>query len=313
MRALGVSHFGGPEALQLVDVPDEPLGSGQVRLRVSAASVNPTDTGQRSGLWFTYDRPPEGFLVPGMDVAGTLVELGPGVHADLAVGDLVMGIVVPSGYHGGYREDLVLSARSVTRVPAGASDVAASTLPMNGLTARLTLDRLALQPGQTVAVTGAAGAYGGFVVQLAKAEGLVVIADASLADRELVLELGADIVIDRGDDVADRIREHFPDGVDALADGAVLDALALPAVRDGGAVVTVRSYAGDGQRGLRVIPIQVPVYAERQDKLDELRQLAEEGVLTLRVAQTYPVERAADAHRRLEAGGTRGRLVLCFT
>ena len=87
---------------------------------------------------------------------------------------------------------------------------------MNGLTARMSLDLLELSPGQTIAVTGAAGAYGGYVIQLAKAEGFTVIADASENDERLVKSLGADIVVGRGDDVATRIREHFPDGVDRI-------------------------------------------------------------------------------------------------
>ena len=137
----------------------------------------------------------------------------------------------PDGAHGGYREDLVLRRGSVVRAPAGVDAVAASTLPMNGLTARLALDQMALEPGQVLAVTGAAGAFGGYVVQLAKADGLTVVADASPADEQLVRELGADVVVRRGDDVAARIREHFPDGVHGLADGSVQDALFLPAVQ----------------------------------------------------------------------------------
>src|SRR3954469_22888481 len=189
MRAVGVTEFGGPEALHLVDVPAEPLGPGQVRLRVTAATVNPTDTYARNGTYAGRDPVKELPYVPGMDVAGELVELGEGVELDIAVGEHVMGIVVPTGAHGGYREDLVLPARSIARVPAGASDVAASTLPMNGLTARLALDRMALEPGQVLAVTGAAGAFGGYVVQLAKSDGLTVVADSSEADEELVREL----------------------------------------------------------------------------------------------------------------------------
>lgn len=298
--------------LQVLDLPAEPLGAGQVRVRVTAAAVNPTDTGVRAGLRASGDRPADGADVPGMDVAGLLVEIGPQTDTSLVEGDRVMGIVVPSGPHGGYREDLVLPARSVTRIPAGADDSAAATLPMNGLTARQALDGLALAPGQVLAVTGAAGAFGGYVIQLAKAEGLTVIADASDSDARLVRELGADVVVRRGDDVADRIREHYPDGVEGLADGALLNELALPAVRDGGAVATVRGYTGDGQRGLRVTPVAVRRYAEEWEKLDRLRALTEQGALTLRVADTYPAERAVEAHRRLEAGGTRGRLVLQF-
>ena len=312
MRAAGVTEFGGPEALHLIDVPDEPLGAGQVRLRVTAATVNPTDTYSRNGTYQQRDPVKEFPYVPGMDVAGVLAELGEGVDLGIAPGEHVMGVVVPTGAHGGYREDLVLPARSIARVPAGASDAAASTLPMNGLTARLALDRMALPAGSVLAVTGAAGAFGGYVVQLAKAEGLTVVADASEADEELVRGLGADVVVRRGDDVAARVRELYPDGVDGLADGAVQDAAVLPAVRDGGAVATVRGYRGDGQRDLRVFPVMVREYAENAEALDRLREQVEAGVLTLRVARTFPVAEAAEAHRRLEAGGVRGRLVLTF-
>jgi NADPH:quinone reductase-like Zn-dependent oxidoreductase len=307
-----VTEFGGPEALHVMDVPAEPLGEGQVRLRVGAATVNPTDTHARNGDYAQRDPVKEPPFVPGMDVAGVLAEIGPGVSTDLSVGERVMGIVVPTGAHGGYREDLVLPVGSVARVPAGVGDVEAATLPMNGLTARLALDSMALRPGQVLAVTGAAGAFGGYVVQLAKAEGLTVVADAAEADEQLVRDLGADVVVRRGDDVAGRIREQYPDGVDGLADGSVQDAAVLPAVRDGGAVATVRGYRGDGQRDLRVFPVMVRRYAEEAGKLDGLREAVEKGVVTLRVAATFPAEEAAEAHRRLEAGGVRGRLVLVF-
>src|SRR5215213_9699110 len=209
MRAVGVTEFGGPEALRLVDVEPEPLGPGQVRLRVQAAAVNPTDTHARSGAYADRDPIKTPPWVPGMDVAGEVVELGEGVD-HLAVGDLAMGIVVPFGPYGAYREDKVLPANSVVRVPRGVDAVAASTLPMNGLTARLALDLMALTPGQVLAVTGAAGAFGGYVVQLAKADGLTVVADASQADEALVKELGADVVVRRGDDVAERIANSSP-------------------------------------------------------------------------------------------------------
>jgi NADPH2:quinone reductase len=306
-----VTEFGGPEVLHVVDVPAEPLGPGQVRLRVQAATVNPTDTHARSGAYADRDPVKTPPWVPGMDVAGVVTEVGAGVD-HLEVGDPAMGIVVPFGPHGGYREDKVLPGNSVVRVPKGVDVVAASTLPMNGLTARLALDLMGLARGQVLAVTGAAGAFGGYVVQLAKADGLTVVADASETDEQLVRDLGADVVVRRGDDVADRIRQHVPDGVDGLADGSVQDALVLSAVKDGGAVATVRGYRGDGQRGLRMFPTLVRRVAEDRAALDRLRQQVEDGVLTLRVAQTFPAEEAAEAHRLLERGGVRGRLVLTF-
>lgn len=307
-----MTEYGGPEQLRTLELATEELRPGTVRIAVAAAAVNPTDTGVRAGLRSQTGKPEDVADVPGMDVAGVLTEIAEDVRTDLAVGDHVMAIVVPSGQHGGYRTDVVLPAASVVRVPAGASDVEAATLPMNGLTARAALDQLGLQPGQTLAVTGAAGAFGGYVVQLAKADGLVVVADAKDSDVDLVRDLGADVVLPRGDGFADQVRAEYPAGVDGLADGALLDALALPAVKDDGAVATVRGYRGDGRRGLRVTPVMVREHAEDHAALDRLRQQAESGVVTLRVADTYPAEQAAEAHRRLEAGGVRGRLVLLF-
>jgi NADPH:quinone reductase-like Zn-dependent oxidoreductase len=247
-----------------------------------------------------------------MEAAGIVDEVGSGIPNRLKAGDAVMAIVVPKGSHGAYREQIVLDALSVVRAPTGKTHPEACTLPMNGLTARQSLDLLKLSPGQVIAVTGAAGAYGGYVVQLAKAEGLTVIADASEKDEALVAALGADIVVRRGDDVASRIRNHFPQGVDGLADGAVLKELVIPAVRDGGAFTSVRGFQGIPQRDIHFTATSVRTYAQEFEKLDRLRQQVEAGKITLRVAEVYPPERAADAHRRLEAGGTRGRLVIQF-
>lgn len=311
MRVVGVDEFGGPESLKVFDIPEPHAGPGQVRIRVHAATVNPTDTytrnGDRAKALQAAGPPP---YVPGMDAAGVLDEIGEGVTTDLQVGDAVMAIVLPSGSHGGYSEYLALPVGSVARAPKGASHAEAATLPMNGLTARLALDLLALEPGQTLAVTGAAGSFGGYMVQLGKADGLTVIADASAADEQLVRDLGADVVLPRGDDFADRVRKELPEGVDGLADGAVLNELVLPAVKDGGGVATVRGFSADAGRDVSVHPVWVRAYLEEQVKLDRLRQQVEDGHVTLRVAQTFPGEQASEAHRILQAGGTRGRLVI---
>lgn len=316
VQVIGVSGpggYGGPEALRIFELPDVHAGAGEVRLAVHAATVNPTDTYTRDGSRHELLKDLESPYVPGMDVAGIVDEIGPGTETELTIGDRAMAIVVPRGRHGGYSSSLVLPAASVARAPAGASLVEASTLPMNAFTARKALDMLALPAGSTIAVTGAAGAFGGYVVQLAKADGLRVVADASEADEVLVRSLGADVVVRRGDDVADRIRAVVPDGVDAVADGSIQHALVLPAIRDGGAVASVRPFQGESERGIRVHMVWVREYAEEHDKLDRLREQVEAGEVTLRVADTFPPERAAEAHARLERGGTRGRLVICFT
>lgn len=312
MRAVGLMTHGGPDVLQLVDVPEVHAGPGQVRLKVFAAAVNPTDTMARNGSRAEQQKADPPPYVPGMDTAGIVDEVGDGVTTSVKVGDRVMAMVCPQASHGAYREQIVLDQRAVVPAPAHTSHVQACTLPMNGLTARQSLDLLDLKAGQVLAVTGSAGAYGGYVIQLAKTEGLTVIADASDADRELVSALGADIVVARGDDVAERIREHFPDGVDGLADGAVLNEKAIPAVKDGGAFTAVRWFIGEPQREISFTATAVRNYDGEYEKLDTLRRQVEDGILTLRVADTYPPEQASETHRRLEAGGTRGRLVIEF-
>lgn len=312
MRAVGLMTHGGPEVLEVVDVPEVQAGLGQVRLRIHAAAVNPTDTMARNGSRAEQQKADPPPYVPGMDAAGVVDQVGDGVMTGVQVGDAVMAMVVPNAAHGAYREQIVLDQRAVVAAPKGTSHIEACTLPMNGLTARQSLDRLALQPGQVLAVTGSAGAYGGYVIQLAKTEGLTVIADAADSDRDLIASFGADIIVPRGDDVAARFREHFPDGVDGLADGAVLNEKVVAAVRDGGGLTAVRGFEGEPERGIRFMPTWVRQYDGEYKKLDRLRQQVEDGTLTLRVADTYPADQASETHRRLEAGGTRGRLVIAF-
>jgi NADPH2:quinone reductase len=312
MRAIGINTYGGPEALEIVDLPEEHAGPGQVRLRVHAVTVNPTDTYVRNGDRADAQKDDPGPYVPGMDAAGIVDEVGEGVTTGIKVGDRAMAIVVPKGTHGAYRESLVVPAGSVSLAPAGSSHAEASTLPMNTLTARMSLDLLGLTAGQTLAVTGAAGCYGGYVVELAKADGLKVIADASEADIELVSSLGADIVVARGPGFADEVRKHFPTGVDGLADGSVQNDEVIPAIADGGGFTAVRGYRGDPQRDITFSKTWVMAYAEEHAKLDRIRQQVEDGQVTMRVAGTYPASNASEAHARLEAGGTRGRCVIEF-
>ena len=312
MRGIGVTEFGGPEVLHIVDLPEVHAGPGEIRMRVYAATVNPTDTGIRDGSREERLKDIAPPYVPGMDAAGVIDEVGEGTETDLAVGDAVMAMVIPNGAHGAYRESIVLSADAVVRAPAGASHAEASTLPMNALTARQSLDQLGLKAGQTIAVTGAAGCYGGYVVQLAKIDGLHVIADASPTDEQLVRDLGADVVVPRGDDIAEQIRKVAPEGVDGLADGAVQNELAVGALRDGGSFASVRGFAGPDERGITFNRTMVFGYDHRADLLDQVREHVEAGLVTMRVAETYPAEQASDAHARLEAGGTRGRCVIVF-
>lgn len=312
MRAVGLMTHGGPEVLQVVEVDEVQAGPGQVRIRNYAAAVNPTDIVARDGTRAKVQLQSPPPWVPGMDAAGIVDQVGEGVSTGVKIGDAVMAMVVPNASHGGYREQLVLAAEAVVPAPVGVSHIEACTLPMNALTAQLSLDLLSLKAGQVIAVTGGPGAYGGYVIELAKALDLVVIADAAASDKALLESLGADIVIERGEGFAERVREHFADGVHGLADGALLNEKAVPAVRDGGSFTAIRGFKGEPQRDIQFTATWVTKYDGRYDILDKLRQHAQSGKLTLRVAEAVPPERAGEAHQRLAAGGIRGRMVIDF-
>jgi NADPH:quinone reductase len=313
VRAIGLTEFGGPEVLRVIELPDPVPATGEIRIRVQAAAVNPTDAMLRAGISRSWLGSRSAPYVPGMDAAGVVDAIGPGTDTSLRPGDPVIAIVQAHSRQGAYAEFVVVPAASVVPIPSGAGFPAASTLLMNALTARIALDRLALPAGRTVAVTGAAGAFGGYAVQLAKSDGLRVLADASPADTELVTSLGADEVVPRGDDIAGRFRALVPEGVDAVLDGAVMKELVLPAIRDGGGLAVVRGWDRPVERGIQVHPVLVTDSATDHARLLRLRDQATNGELTLRVADVVPAGQAAEAHRRLAKGGVRGRLVLDLT
>ncbi len=227
----------------------------------------------------------------------------------------MIAFVVPIGPRGGsYAECMVVPQESVVPAPLNASIWQAATLLLNATTARLALHVLALAPGQTVAIVGGAGAVGGYAIQLAKGEGgLGVLTSASAADEQLVRSLGADLIVESNGDVAGGIRRALHDGAPGLIDGAALDEAILPAVADGGTLVTLKGWSGPGERNISIHPISSFDFATDTALFDRVRQLVEDGVLTLRVAEVMPAAQAGEAHRRLAAGGVRGRLVLDFS
>jgi len=225
-----------------------------------------------------------------------------------------MAVVTPRRPEGGAQiELLVVPAASVVPIPKGATLAQASTLPMNGLTALLALDLIKLSAGQTLAVSGGAGLLAHYMIVLAKQRGLRVIADAKPSETELVRGYGADVVVARGERFCSEVRAEAPGGVDALFDTALLGRNSFSAIRDGGAYVPVRGWNDSpSERSIRILPVFVSQALERTDWLNELRDVASSGTITLRVAGQYPPERAADAHRAMEAGGLRGRGVIVF-
>ena len=312
MRAVGFKEFGDPEVLEVMDIPEVYASQGEIRIKNYASAVNPTDIVSRSGLIAQFRKDYPLPAVPGMDISGIVDQVGEGVETGVSIGDQVMGMVIPNALHGAYSEQITLNQFAVVKAPKGFSFVESATLPMNGLTARLSLDLLNLTKGQVVAVTGGPGAYGGYVNQLAKADGLIVIADSNESDIELLRELGVDHIIPRGENFAKKIKEVFPNGVDGIADGALLNEKAIDAVKDNGSFTSVRGFKGEPQRNINFTATWVSEYDCNFEKLDELRQQVEDGLLTLRVADTVSPENASEAHKRLDGGGTRGRMVISW-
>jgi NADPH:quinone reductase-like Zn-dependent oxidoreductase len=284
--------------------------TGEVVVQVAAATVNPTDlmmlAGQQAALMKELSPP----YIAGMEFAGRVHQLGTDV-GDLKVGQMVMGIVNPRRPEGGaHAQFLRVPAASLAPVPQALDSALAATIPMNGLTAWMCLEALALRAGAVVLVTGAAGAVGGYVVQLARHAGLHVVADAKEADRPLVLSLGAHDVVPRGEGMVDAVRALHPGGVDGAVDGALLGDAAAALVRNGGPMALLRSSQTVTDDRLRYSRIGVLQQATNTDALHWLAALVHDGTLVPRLSARLPLARAAEAYTLVQQGGLRGRVVL---
>lgn len=312
MLAVGFHEYGGPEEVTLaeVDVP-RPL-PGQVRVQVLATTVNPADIQFRRGdhAAFVPDAVPP--FCGGLEFVGRVDQPGPGVN--LEVGTLVAGTshFIPAG-RGSHAEYVVTEAVSVTECPPGADPVVMATVPMNGLTAKVTLDSLGLAAGEAVVVTGAAGAVGSYFLELAAAEGVEVLAIASPADETELRAIGAAHFFPRGDAVVDRVLAKHPDGVAAVVDAAMLDDSALPLVRSGGQFISLRpGHVPPAERGIEPRLISFRRYQQRPEVLRDLLERATSGALSPRVAAVFTPDAGSEAHRRADTPGLRGRVVLSF-
>ncbi|MEU7870765.1 NADP-dependent oxidoreductase [Dactylosporangium sp. NPDC049140] len=292
MRAVEVSGYGDAERLRVAERPEPAAEAGRVPVRVTAAVVNPVDVwtraGAMSGLLPGLNPP---FLL-GWDFAGTTAD-----------GTAVAGLVPwfdEGGRTGTYAEALLADPAWLAPIPAGVDPVDAATVALNGLTAQQALELLALPAGARLLVTGASGGVGGFAVQLAAAAGLDVTAVASGGDEAFVAGLGAKEVLSRG---AELPAGAFDGALNAAGTEGV-----LAAVRDGGAFVAVTDPSEPRtERGVRVETVHVvPSSAGLAALLGELAA----GRLVTRVADRLPLTEAAAAHRRVETGGLRGKLVL---
>jgi NADPH:quinone reductase-like Zn-dependent oxidoreductase len=278
----------------------------EIRIKVDAAALNPADVAAWSGI---FPAPPDGsHFGLGWDVAGTVDAVGPGAAWEL--GTPVIAIVQgATGVVRAQAEHAIVPSNAIAIAPAGVDAIHAATIPLNGLTAAQSVELLGLSAGQSVFITGAGGAVGGYAVQLAKRRGLRVIASDLPDDEEYVTTvLGADSFLPSSEDPTAEVRQLYPNGVDAVLDTTTLGSRIIGAVTDGGIFVTTRADAlPHPERGIRVRLTQV---APDAAMLTTLSDLAATGALALRVAQTYPLDQAAQAHARLAEGGLRGRIVL---
>jgi NADPH:quinone reductase-like Zn-dependent oxidoreductase len=307
VKAIIVRRTGGPEVLELVDVPLPEPGPLQVRVRVAASGLNPIDLSARAGrLTAAGLMPPMDAFGLGWDVAGHVDACGPGADR-FRVGDAVIGLRDLLFAGGAHAEHVVLDESAVAPAPASVPLTDAAALPLTALTADRALDLTGLEPGGTLLVTGASGGVGGFVLDLAKRRGLRTVAHARPRDADR-LRSRASQTITATDDLGAAVRDLAPGGVDAVIDAAVLGIVAHQALRGGGTFVAlVAPFAPPPIRATRVVVQEV--FADG-GRLAGLAKLVDDGGLTPRVAHVLPFSRAREAHELLEKGGVDGRIVL---
>jgi NADPH:quinone reductase-like Zn-dependent oxidoreductase len=306
MRIVRQTTLGGPEVLEVVDAErPEPIPT-EVLVRVRAAGVNPVDwkTRERGGF---LGEPP--FTV-GWDVAGVVEAVGFGVTR-FAVGDRVFGMPRFPHEAAAYAEYVTSPSRQLARIPDGLDDVEAGALPLAGLTAWQALVETAdVGAGQRVLVLGAAGGVGHLAVQISKARGAHVTGTASAHKHDFLRELGADEAVDyTSEDVGERVRD-----VDVVLDtvGGETGATALPALRDGGVLVTLSGTSVGPLRELAGERVRIAGILVEPDRtgMEAIAGLVAAGALRPHASQTFPLEEAARAHEVGEAGRTQGKLVL---
>jgi len=310
MRGVAIDRFGGPEELAVRDdLPEPPVGPDTVLVRVHAAGVNPVDYKIcRGGMAAAY---PHHFpLIPGWDLAGVVERVGPAVTA-FAPGDEVIGYVRRDDVQFGTYADLVPAPpRCLAPKPSGLSMVEAAGLPLAGLTGYQALhEALGVSAGERVLVHAAGGGVGSMAVQLAKAAGAVVVGTASAASRNWLVELGVDEPLDYA---AGPVSAQLAEPVDAVLDlvggDALADAPRQLRGEDANRIVSIVDASTVLSLGGRYVFVR-----PEQAHLTALAAYVEKGVLRVPVAAVYPLEEAAEAHRRLADGHVHGKLVLDLT
>ncbi|MDT0267476.1 NADP-dependent oxidoreductase [Streptomyces sp. DSM 44915] len=299
MRAARFHAYGAPESLVIEQAPDPHPGPGEIRVRVTAASVNPIDWKLRAGALRRLI-PVELPAIPGRDAAGVVDELGDGV-AGVRVGERVFGL---GGVTGATAELAILSAWA--QAPDAWNDEQAAGAGLASVTAMRGLHALGPLAGRTLLVEGAAGGVGSAAVEIAVAQGAAVVGTASERNHDFLTSLGA-VPTTYGPGLARRLAALAPHGVDIALDtaasGSLDDVVAITG--DPTRVATVADHAAGQRLGTHV------VNAENDPALlAAAAELGRRGRYTPRVEASYPLERTAEAHAHAERGHTRGKIVI---
>ncbi|GFZ86903.1 NADP-dependent oxidoreductase [Nesterenkonia alkaliphila] len=307
MKAVRQEVFGGPEVLQLVEVPRPQPGISEVLVRVHAAGVNPTDWKHRAARRFLGNPP----YTLGWDVSGTVEEMGLGVTIHKP-GDEVYGMLRYPHGAGSHAEYVIAPARALVPKPAGLNHVQAGAIPLAALTAWQSLvDTAGLGPGDRVLIHAAAGGVGHLAVQVAKARGAYVIGTASAGKHGFVQGLGADEMVDyRHTDFTEVVKD-----VDVVLDtiGGDYQLRSLECLRQGGTLVSLLPKPAEGlYEKARQLGVRVELILAEADRagMQAVSELVETDKLKVTIADTFPLAEAARAHEAGETGRTTGKLVL---
>lgn len=311
MRAMVLPQYGGPELFEPRDVEAPHAGPGEVRVKVFASAVNPVDAKIRANGYGTSQPLP---AILGSDAAGVIDEVGGGV-TEFKAGDAVYYTPEFKG-RGTYAEFHVVPASIIALKPSSLSFAEAAAVPLAGGTAwEAVVRRLSPRPGETVLLHGAAGGVGAFALMFAKACGAKVLATASAGNLAFLRELGADVALDyAADDVVQRaLEETGGRGVDTAFDVEGQDRVArcLPAVRPFGRVACILPPQGDLTLLYRKnLTLHGVMLTREKLRLEEMRPVFEQGKARVILDEVLPLERVAEAHRRLDSRHGRGKVVL---
>lgn len=322
MYAMIIERTGGPEVLQYGELPTPVPQADEVLIEVAYAGVNPADWKNRQGLLAAY-RPYVFPYVIGFDAAGVVAAVGTGV-SEFKVGDRVF---TPTnhgqGGQGSYAQYTLANRDRVARIPDTLGFEHAAALPVAALTAWQALfDRGGLASGQQVLIHGGSGGLGGFAVQFARWAGAQVAATCSTANVEYLQGLGVERVIDyRREDIGAAVGQWAPNGLDFLLDAVGVSSLpnALELVKPGGTLVSIPTLVDDGDFAAAATAAQAKgvtrIFSTMDDigcaaTLQTIAGLLANGTIALPPIRVLPLTEAAEAHRLIQSGHNRGKLVL---